>query len=73
MRDATKPELLQLLITRANTLFIPIDITSCEGFYSNACAIFKKIFKAAQTNGHWVMASGQPEVFNTWNMPHAST
>jgi len=56
-----------------NTLFIPIVITSCGGFGPSACAFFKKIFKAAQTNGHWVMASGQPQVLTTWNTFYAST
>ena len=41
--------------------------TSFGGFGPSACAFFKKIFKAAQTNGRWVMASGQPEVLTTWN------
>ena len=45
-----------------NTHFIPIAITSCGGFGPSACAFFKKIFKDAQTNGRWVMASGEPEV-----------
>ena len=56
-----------------NTLFIPIVITSCGGFGPSACAFFKKIFKIAQTNGRWVMASGQPDVLTTWNTFYAST
>ena len=56
-----------------NTLFIPIVITSCGGFGPSACAFFKKIFKVAQTNGRWVMASGQPGVLTTWNIFYASS
>jgi hypothetical protein len=48
-----------------NTLFIPIALTSCGGFGPSARAFLKEVFKTAQANGLWAMASGQPEVLTT--------
>ena len=56
-----------------NTLFIPIVLTSCGGFGPSARAFLKEVFKTAQANGRWAMASGQPEVLTTWNTFYAST
>ena len=55
-----------------NTQFIPIVFTSCGGFGPRAHAFFKEVYKRAQKNGSWAMASGQPDVHTTWSTLYAS-
>ena len=50
-----------------NTQLIPIVFTSCGGFGPRAHALFKEVYKRAQKNGSWAMASGQPGVHTTWS------
>ena len=56
-----------------NTLFIPIVLTSCGGFGPSARAFLKEVLKAAQANGRWAVASGQPDMLTTWNKFYAPT
>ena len=65
------PQLLKMM--RGNTQFIPIVFISCGGFGPRAHAFFKEVYKRAQKNGSWAMASGQPDVHTTWNTLYAST
>ena len=52
---------------------LDISLSSFGGCGPSAWAFFNKIFKAAQTNEHGVIASAQPEVLATWNAFYAQT
>ena len=84
MGDAIKLELLLLsMAIWAIPFFIPVAITSCGGFGPSACASFKNIPNASQTNGSYLTQSrwsnkremdrGSPGDLNTWNVLYEPT
>ena len=55
------------------TCFVPFVMSSSGGFGPAARAFLKTLYASARRSGHWVMASGQPEVDVTWNTLFASS
>jgi hypothetical protein len=57
----------------SNTTFVPFVMSSSGGFGPSARGFLKRLYKVAWEEGKWEMASGQREVFATWNTLYAST
>jgi hypothetical protein len=54
------------------TCFNPFVMSSSGGFGPAARAFLKTLYATARRTGHWVMASGQPQIDVTWNTLFAS-